>query len=73
MTKPRVLASLEDQTGQRCVDILVYPDGFGWVECRRDPEDSFGWRRQRPDTGPAFETEADARKDARANLGWVLP
>jgi hypothetical protein len=40
-----VTRSLEGADGQRCVDILRGASGFGWVECRRDPEDSHGWRR----------------------------
>jgi hypothetical protein len=38
--KNRVLASLENLYGDRCVDVYVRADGsFGFEEFRRDPED----------------------------------
>jgi len=42
--KPVVLRSVEAPDGLRCVDILRREGDFGWVACRRDPEDSHGWR-----------------------------
>jgi hypothetical protein len=44
--KPVVIRSIQDATGNRCVDIIHDPDGhFAFVECRSDPEDAHGWRR----------------------------
>jgi hypothetical protein len=70
--KPRVLASLEDDSGDRCVDILQLDDGFGWGECRRDPEDAHGWRHLHPPR-IGFAEEAQAREDAMATVGWLGP
>ena len=67
----RVLASLEDETGDRCVDILALDDHtFGFSECRRDPEDPHGWRRLAGITG-GFASEQVARAAAVAQVGWL--
>ena len=69
--KPLVLASIEDESGDRCVDILRLSDTeFGYSECRRDPEDSHGWRRLDGIAG-GFQSEAAAREDARQTLLWM--
>ena len=62
-------ASLEDATGDRCVDLL---EGYGWswVECRRDPEDAHGWRHLHPPIGPFPHMDA-ARADASAAVAWL--
>ena len=69
--KPRVTASLQDQTGLRCVDLIRAPDGsHAWQEYRRDPEDSTGWRAIGGPTG-GFRTQAEARTAARHAVGWL--
>lgn len=69
--KPLVVASLEDATGDRCVDILDFRNGmFGFVECRRDPEDGFGWRRLGAMT-TGFASEEDAHADACDAVKWL--
>lgn len=69
--KPRVLALLEDGTGDRCVDILAVAEGnFGYSECRRDPEDSHGWRRL-SGIRDGFATQAGARAAAGETVGWL--
>ncbi|WP_298429758.1 hypothetical protein [uncultured Jannaschia sp.] len=65
-----VQSSIEDATGDRCVDILVTGDGAGWVECRRDPEDAHGWRRLHPPR-MGFADAARARADACRSVGWL--
>lgn len=66
-----VLASLNDETGMRCVDIRREDDGsISWLECRRDPEDSHGWRF----TGvgeSGFKNESVARAAAAKTCTWV--
>lgn len=70
--KPLVLASIEDATGDRCVDIIRLPDGqFAYRECRRDPEDGHGWRYLSKASPTPFDTEADARKAALQDVGWM--
>ena len=69
--KPLVLASIEDNGGDRCVDILRLSDTeFGFSECRRDPEDSHGWRRLNGIVA-GYPSEVDARKAAEDAVGWL--
>ncbi len=65
-------ASLEDATGDRCVDLIRAGDGWTWVECRRDPEDAHGWRRLHPPRG-GFADRTAAHADAAATIGWLAP
>ncbi|MEM9319005.1 MAG: GrpB family protein [Pseudomonadota bacterium] len=60
--RPRVIASLEDETGSKCVDIRTEGGQYSWVECRRDPEDSFGWRFT--GAGASGFTDANAAQEA---------
>lgn len=70
--KPLVLASIEDATGDRCVDIIRLIDGqFAYRECRRDPEDPHGWRYLSDAAPSAFDTKAAARKAAGQAVGWM--
>lgn len=67
-----VMRSIEDRSGQRCVDLIrARTDGrWSYVECRRDPEDAHGWRRL-TDPVEGFDSEAGARDAARAAIGWM--
>jgi hypothetical protein len=70
--KPLVLASIEDASGDRCVDVIRLPDGqFAYRECRRDPEDGHGWRYLSEAPPTPFDTEAAARKAAVQDVGWM--
>ena len=70
--KPLVLASIEDATGDRCVDIIRLSDGrFAYRECRRDPEDGHGWRHLSEAPPTPFDTEAGARKAAVQDIVWM--
>jgi hypothetical protein len=70
--KPLVLASIEDATGDRCVDIIRQPDGlFAYRECRRDPEDGHGWRYLSEAPPPTFDSAAAAREAAGRDIGWM--
>ena len=69
--KPLVLASWEDPNGVSCVDILDHRDGtFGYVLCRRDPEDGHGWRHVSDPQGPRFADRAAAEAAAREMGDW---
>ena len=71
--KPVVVASLEDDTGDRCVDIIRHADGhFTYAECRRDPEDSHGWRRLSAADGPSFSSEFAAYNAALRDVDWLI-
>ena len=67
-----VLASLEDGTGLRCVDIYRTGDGkVFWDEWRRDPEDPSGWHFSGRRSDRPFETEQDARDAAARSVDWL--
>ena len=65
------MVSIEDETGQRCVDIVEDGGRFGWSECRRDPEDAHGWRRLHGAPEFPFQSYAEAQADARRRVGWI--
>ena len=69
--KPRVLASWEEPNGISCVDILAHEDGtFGYVLCRRDPEDGHGWRQVSDPEGPRFDKRSAAEAAAAEMGAW---
>lgn len=69
--KPLVVRSVEDWSGQRCVDVRREADGlFSWAECRRDPEDGHGWRFL-GFGAEGFVSEAEALAAATAAVGWM--
>ena len=69
--KPVVQRSIEDWSGQRCVDVRRHADGlFSWAECRRDPEDSHGWRYLGLGA-EGFASEDAAVADAKAKVDWM--
>ena len=69
--KPYVCLSVEDSGGDRCVDILNDSGVFGFVECRRDPEDPSGWRHIGP-VHSGFEPANSALYAARSSVGWMV-
>lgn len=70
MKKPLVVLSINDASGDRCVDILDTGNGFSFVECRRDAEDNHGWRPLAPARG-RFASAAMAREMATKAVGWM--
>jgi hypothetical protein len=71
--KPVVVASLEDDTGDRCVDIIRHGDGqYTFHECRRDPEDNHGWRRLSEAEGERYASEFAAYQAALKAAPWLL-
>jgi len=72
MKRP-VLASWEDPGGLTCVDILdLGAEGFGFLPCRRDPEDSHGWRPL-GEVRSGFDSRAAAEAAARAAFPGCAP
>ena len=69
MTRP-VIESIEDESGDRCLDLIRLGDRWSWVECRRDPEDAHVWRRLYPPRGD-FADRAAALADARREVEWL--
>jgi len=71
--KARVLRSLEEGSGQRCVDLFVRPDGtFGFEEYRRDHEDRRGWFPVQRYSAQVFNSEEQALSEARRSVAWLV-
>ena len=67
----RVVNSFENDVRNRCVDIVLHPDGrFGFQEWRREPEDPGNWAMLTDDGGARSESEADAIAAARRRVPW---
>jgi len=70
--KNKVLKSVENEHGDRCVDIFLRPDGtFGFEECRRDPEDGGRWYPLHRYGSQVFRSEEDALAQARNYVEWL--
>jgi hypothetical protein len=68
----KVLRSLEDANGFRCVDIFERSDGsFGFKEFRRDPEDAGRWTLVGDYSHHRYATTDDALSEAAASLPWL--
>ena len=66
-----VIASLEDASGMRCVDILRQGDGkFLFKEFRRDPEDGGRWTLVADYSATSFPTKDAALSAAAEALPW---
>jgi hypothetical protein len=70
----RVIKSLENSTGDYCVDIFIRPDGtFGFEEFRRDAEDRGGWRSLNRYSLRVFNSEDAALAQALEYVAWLKP
>ena len=70
--KNKVFRSINDFAQIHCVDIVQAPDGrFGYVHCRRDPEDGHGWRIIGPVSPLAFSSAQAAFDAACADVAWL--
>jgi len=68
----RVVRSINNPSGERCVDIFVEPDGcFGFQEYRRDAEDPQGWFPIGVVSDRAFETADAALAAAKIAVAWL--
>jgi len=68
-----VLTSLENSSGDHCVDIFVRTDGtFGFEEYRRDPEDVSGWFSLHRYSHQVFATAEDALAEAKSRVAWMV-
>jgi hypothetical protein len=68
----RVLASINNESGDHCVDIFARDDGtFGFEEYRRDPEDLQGWFPLRRYSSLVFASQEDALAKARLSVAWL--
>jgi len=70
--KNRVLRSIEIDSGNRCVDIFLRPDGSaGFEEYRRDSEDGRGWFPVGSYSAHVYATEAAALDAAFETVSWL--
>ncbi len=67
----KVVTSLEDADGARCVDLFVREDGsFGFKEFRRDPEDSGRWTLVGDYSGLRCSSRDEALAAAAGAIDW---
>src|SRR5205085_1229316 len=69
-----VLASRENEEGNRCVDVFRRHDAsFGFEEYRRDPEDRGDWTLVAYHAHRVFATRDEAEAAAAAGIAWMRP
>ena len=67
----KVVDSLEDAEGARCVDLILRDDGsFGFKEFRRDPEDGGGWTLVADYSGLRYPNREAALAAAAETVAW---
>ncbi|MDB6000296.1 MAG: hypothetical protein JWP52_1995 [Rhizobacter sp.] len=72
MAKDVVVNSVNNDSGDRCVDILVSADGrFNYKEFRRDPEDQGAWFLTAFDEDSAYGCYEDALEAAVSRVVWL--
>jgi hypothetical protein len=70
--RTKVIRSLEDADGFRCVDIFECPDGsYGFKEFRRDPEDAGHWTLVGDYSHHSYATTDDALRVAATSIPWL--
>ena len=67
-----VLASIENDRHDRCVDLFRRPDGsFGFEEFRRDPEDAGAWTPVQFYARKSFLSKEEALAAAKQAVAWL--
>lgn len=67
-----VLASLENDDHNRCVDLFLRPDGtYGFEEFRRDPEDLGEWTPVQYFSGVKYLSREEAFAAAKVAVWWL--
>lgn len=68
----RVVRSINNDSGNHCVDIFVREDGtYGFEEYRRDHEDLGAWFRLQHFSTQVFASEEEATQRAHATVAWL--
>ncbi len=71
VVRPKVLDSLHNERVDKCVDIILKPDGsFVYKEFRKDVEDQGRWQVNGPEMGP-FPTQEAATLAALEAVPWL--
>ena len=66
----KAIASFEDVTGLRCVDLIQTQDNFFTFKTfRKDPEDPDGWF-QYGQEGQLYSTKEEALEEAKNVIEW---
>lgn len=72
-TAPEVVSSLEDDIGERIVDVLRHADGhFTYVEYHRDEDDEDAWHEVSDADAKTYKTEFAAYTAATRNVEWLM-
>jgi len=70
---PETVATLDDDTGEFCVDILRHAGGhFTYVEYARDAEDEDAWHPRSDAEPQTFKTEFAAYSAAMRDVEWLM-
>jgi len=68
----KVVRSINDETGNRCVDIFVRPEGsFGFEEYRRDMEEGGAWGSASGFSGREFASADASFAAALESVAWL--
>lgn len=72
-TKPEVVTTLEDDTGEFCVDVLRHPEGhFTYVEYARDTDDEDAWHVRADGDTKTYPSQYAAYAAATRNVAWLI-
>ena len=64
--------SIEDDSGQHCVDVTSHADGtFSFKVFRKDPEDDGRWTLVGDYFGIRYATANDAFREAAVRVPWL--
>jgi len=70
---PETIATLDDDTGEFCVDILRHGDGhFTYVEYARAADDEDAWHARSDAHPQTFKTEFAAYSAAMRDVEWLM-
>ncbi len=70
---PEIVATLEEDTGAFCVDVLRHEDGnFTYVEYARDADDEDAWHARSDAEPQTFKTQFAAYSAAMRDVDWLL-
>lgn len=70
---PEIVATLDDDAGDHCVDILRHSDGtFSYVEYARDTEDDGAWYPRADAPAQTFKTQYAAYAAAIRDVDWLM-
>lgn len=68
-----VMATLDDDTGGRSVDIIRQTNGqFTYIEYARDPDDPDAWHARDGATAKTYPTQYAAYADAMRDIDWLM-